>query len=60
MEPNPDPRNENARVSSQRIETGIIAEGKGVRCIEDPTLNEPRWISELKARTAKREAAYAE
>jgi hypothetical protein len=55
--PRPDPRSENILVSRQRIETGIIAEGKGVTCIDDPTLKEPRWISELKARTAIREGA---
>jgi hypothetical protein len=58
MVPRPYPRNEHVLVSRQRVETGIIAEGKGVTCINDPTLKEPRWISELKARTAKREESH--
>jgi hypothetical protein len=56
----PYPRNENLVVSRQRIETGIIAEGKGVTCLNDPAFIEPRWISELKARTAKREGANSD
>jgi hypothetical protein len=35
----------------------ITAEGKGVTCLSDPKLKEPRWITEMKAHEAKLEAS---
>lgn len=32
---------------------GIRSEGKGVRCLSNPALTEPEWISALKARAEK-------
>jgi hypothetical protein len=60
MVPRPYPRNEHVLVSRQRIEIGITAEGKGTTCMNDPAFKEPRWISELKTRTAKREGANSD
>lgn len=51
----PDGRDENVP-SVQRPASAIIAEGKGVECLSNPKLREPRWITERKKRL-KDEAA---
>jgi hypothetical protein len=53
----PNPRDENPVVTRLGIVTGIQAEGRGVKCLSDSPLTEPRWITEMKERVAKREDA---
>jgi hypothetical protein len=48
-------RDENLAYSSRGRLLGIQAEGAGVRCLDDVTIEEPQWITKLKARIAKQE-----
>lgn len=50
-----DKRDENPAIAKGGAVIGIRAEGKGVKCLTDAKLKEPRWISALKARTPKEE-----
>lgn len=50
--PRPDGRNENVP-PGDRIAGAIIAEGKGLKCLTDKRLHEPRWITLEKARLAR-------
>lgn len=49
----PDKRDENMAVDKTRRVLGIRSEGKGVTCLTDKNLREPRWISALKRRVEK-------
>jgi hypothetical protein len=50
-------RDENFTFDRRGHMSGIRAEGLGVECISGEGLAEPKYISELKARLAKEEAA---
>jgi hypothetical protein len=51
------PRDENKQPFFGDRVYRIRAEGKGVTCLSDPKLKEPRWITEMKAQEAKMEAS---
>jgi len=48
-------RDENPAIAKGGVVAGIRAEGKGVKCLSDKKLKEPRWISAMKARVPKEE-----
>jgi len=48
-------RDENPAIAKGGAVIGIRAEGKGVKCLSDAALKEPRWIAALKARAPKEE-----
>lgn len=50
----PDKRDENHAVDREGTVLGIKSEGKGVKCLSDPKLKAPRWITKLKQYVDKR------
>ena len=50
----PDGRDETVQVNRYGQEIGLVAEGKGVSPVGKTALPEPKWITEMKARIAKR------
>ncbi len=53
----PDRRDENMASPKPGRTAGIKAEGKGVVCLSKPDLEEPDWLSKVKARIAREEEA---
>lgn len=51
----PQIRDENAALDHNGNWNGIRSEGKGVKCLTDGRLQEPRWISALHKSREKRE-----
>lgn len=49
------PRSENIAPVGFGRAPSIVAEGLGVKCVSNPKLTEPAWITQLKARQAKEE-----
>lgn len=47
--PRPDARNENIDTTRTGVITGIVSEGLGVQCLTSRLLQEPTWITRLKA-----------
>lgn len=50
-----DLRDENVAVSARGRVTGIQSEGAGVKCLTDPKLTEPAWITAMNKRIAEEE-----
>ena len=55
----PNARNENP-VDRERPATAIVAEGKGVKCLSNPKLQEPQWITERKSKLAREKLQHAD
>lgn len=51
----PDKRDENIQTFRGDRVTGITSEGMGVKCLTSDKLQEPAWITTLKARIEKEE-----
>jgi hypothetical protein len=51
--PYDNPRNENPAANKSGAITGIVSEGAGVKCLSNPALSEPAWITVLKTRVAR-------
>lgn len=51
----PNARNENVVFNASGRLVGMVSEGTGVKCINNPKLTEPQWFTDMKAADAKKE-----